>query len=329
MERSLERAVSLLSILNARDDYTLSLNNMAERLGCTADQVSCLVENIRLFDDLLKIKDDVITLTRRLDLLDSGLLYHKSLGRGRSFVIDVVDSTNLEFVRNKDNAVNGDFLVAEIQTKGRGRYDHVWHTSIGSDLTLSGAFSFKKIKDTFGLSLVAAVTICRVLESYGLEVALKWPNDVYVKGHKISGILIESVPRRKDILAIIGIGLNVYSKSYKDDKINATALDAFLHSKGYELKDASGRILNRTEIAADLINKLKKYVKRFEEEGMPFFLKVYKKHDYLLSRHISIKSGDMILQGRACGLSTRGYLLLKDENAQIVEVKSGHILQID
>lgn len=126
-------------------------------------------------------------------------------------IVDETESTNaLAAERARAGARDGLVVVAEHQTAGRGRLDRAWETQRGLGLT----FSIVLRPDL----PVAAWTWIPLLTGYALhaaladripEVMLKWPNDVLVGEHKISGILVERIETPQGPAAVIGVGLNV------------------------------------------------------------------------------------------------------------------------
>ena len=108
-------------------------------------------------------------------------------------------------------------LVAEHQTQGRGRMGRSWHASPGASLTFSLALPLS-LDDWSGLSLVVGCAIADALEPSPTgtpRLQLKWPNDLWLDGRKLGGILIETVPAGALRMAIIGVGLNITSDAFE------------------------------------------------------------------------------------------------------------------
>lgn len=129
------------------------------------------------------------------------------------FTVEVVpelDSTNSELMRRaRSGRAEPVLLVAQRQTAGRGRLGRAWHAPGGGALTFSLALPLAPA-DWSGLSLAVGVALA---ESLHPEIRLKWPNDLWLHGRKLGGILIEtastgveaSAPR----YAVIGAGINL------------------------------------------------------------------------------------------------------------------------
>lgn len=321
MGKSLDKAVKLLNYLNNKENLNDSLSCIQQNLLYNKDEVLSLVEKINSLRDLIVVKDDVISLKEKLDLLDASILYKTTKGKGRTAVIGSLLSTNTEMLSNTDNLVSGDAIVCEIQTKGRGRQDHKWHSSIATSLTLSICSIYKKIKDVEGLSIVVGIAIVKVLEEMEIKCSLKWPNDLFIEDKKLGGILIESTLVNKSLYAIIGIGLNVYKNTYEDNSFNYTSLEEYVAENNLDIT------LNRSTLCVAIINKVKEYVLNFKKTGVEPFLDEFNKYDYLANKKIEVKNGNELIKGVACGLSSKGYLQIKDKDNNIykIEIISGHI----
>ena len=112
---------------------------------------------------------------------------------GRNFIYsDEVESTNSVLLSSKDFNQNGAVLLAEYQSKGRGRKNREWISNSGQNLTFSillkGEIKDQKINL---INLSSAVAVAQAIENlFQLDVELKWPNDVLVHKKKIAGILL-------------------------------------------------------------------------------------------------------------------------------------------
>ncbi len=132
-------------------------------------------------------------------------------------------------------AWEGCLVVAEAQTRGRGREGRAWWSKPGGSLTFSVIVRPRKQEGPFlgHLAGMAALAVCQVLEEEGLHPSIKWPNDILLAGRKVAGILIETSWEQGPVpaYAIVGIGLNVKTEALPpSDQVDfpATALEAHL-----------------------------------------------------------------------------------------------------
>ena len=132
----------------------------------------------------------------------------------KELFFETIDSTNTYLKQNYENLDNFTFVRADLQTSGRGRSSRKWLSKKGDNLLFSLLIKDKELINKYkALSINSAYLVLKILEEYGLKnLSLKWPNDIYVNGNKICGILLESVSKQEIECLIIGIGLNVNQK---------------------------------------------------------------------------------------------------------------------
>ena len=114
------------------------------------------------------------------------------------------ESTNLDARAGR----HGDVFTADFQTAGRGRLDHVWESPRGRDLLMSVVLDVagRSPAEVATLPLVAGLAVAKAVGG-----RIKWPNDVFVGGQKVAGILCE----RDEDRVIVGIGVNVGQTKYR------------------------------------------------------------------------------------------------------------------
>jgi BirA family biotin operon repressor/biotin-[acetyl-CoA-carboxylase] ligase len=135
-------------------------------------------------------------------------------------------STNQDLLSQAASNQHPEFftLITEFQTAGRGRLDRKWQAAPGSSVMASVLVrpSFKDDSAIGWLSLMMAEAIKTALAEVGIESKIKWPNDVLVKGQKISGILAEA---NSDLSAVVvGFGINVNQSAQELPTGSATSL---------------------------------------------------------------------------------------------------------
>jgi BirA family biotin operon repressor/biotin-[acetyl-CoA-carboxylase] ligase len=112
-------------------------------------------------------------------------------------------------------------VLAKEQTLGYGRKGNFWYSPRGG-LYFSVILPKTKIEDLQILTILAAFCVAKILkEDFKLEPFIKLPNDVYVNGKKICGILTENIILGKEVKnSIIGIGLNTNTEKFPEDLEN-------------------------------------------------------------------------------------------------------------
>lgn len=170
--------------------------------------------------------------------------------------LDHVNSTNsylAELIR--DRATHDTLaVVADYQDSGKGQGANRWHSRRGENLLMSMALfpAFLSASMQFHISRIASLAICDLMESMGLKVWIKWPNDILSGECKISGILIEHCITGEYIShSIIGIGLNLNQKEFPDFPVRATSfiLEKEIVSEPFQVaKMVADQLINRYEM---------------------------------------------------------------------------------
>jgi len=117
-------------------------------------------------------------------------------------------------------------ILAKEQCSGYGRKGNVWYSPKGG-LYFSVILPKTKIDDVQMLTFLSAFCVAKILhEELGIKPFIKWPNDIFLNGKKVCGILTENVICGKDVkMSIIGLGLNTNIEMFPDDLKNiATSL---------------------------------------------------------------------------------------------------------
>ena len=142
-------------------------------------------------------------------------------------------------------------VIADEQTAGRGRLDRKWFTPSGTALAFSLVIR-PTVEERPHLSRIvglAALAVSDILRARDLTPQIKWPNDVLLLGHKVAGILVESVWSGEDIdCVVVGIGINVLKGSVPPEDR--------LHFPATSLEDELGYPPDRLEILFDVLSAL-------------------------------------------------------------------------
>ncbi|MDR0384451.1 MAG: biotin--[acetyl-CoA-carboxylase] ligase, partial [Prevotellaceae bacterium] len=126
---------------------------------------------------------------------------------------ETLPSSNSEAIRLASvGAPEGIVVVCREQTAGRGQRNNRWESAAGKNLTVSLILYPVDMaaNELFRLSKIFSLAVAVSLNRYGINAAIKWPNDIYVETRKIAGILIEhSFDGNKLVFSVAGLGLNV------------------------------------------------------------------------------------------------------------------------
>lgn len=222
-------------------------------------------------------------------------------------VLDTVDSTNSELMRRARAGWREPvLLVAERQTAGRGRLGRTWHSdgpvadaarSDGVAGAASGALTFSlglflAPQDWSGLSLAVGLAVARSLHP---ALQLKWPNDIWLQGRKLAGILIETASFAERRYVIVGIGINIAPR----EGTGLSTAPAWLQ----ELLPG----LDAPAVLQRLAPALVQAVLLFEARGFAPFHAPFQQRDALAGRAVVLSDGTV---GSAAGVDAAGALLV-------------------
>lgn len=200
-------------------------------------------------------------------------------------------------------------LVAEEQTRGRGRMGRPWLSKAGASLTFSLALPFDP-PDWSGLSLAIGVALADTLDPRpnrsGPHLALKWPNDLMWvddsgEGRKMGGILVETVPVGRRRMAVIGVGLNIAPQPTGD------------LSSGYACLQELDPGIDPPTAFARVARPLIQTVLEFQRTGFAPFKPRFERRDFLFGRAVNTTIADLP-GGIADGIDATGAIRLRVGN---------------
>ena len=224
-------------------------------------------------------------LLRRVPMLDGRFHYAQ--------VLESSNDTAAELIRS--GARSGTLVMAEEQTKGRGRGGNSWCCPLGQGLLFSLVLEPDLDRSQWSrLALAAGVALADVLEKAGLSAEIKWPNDVWISGKKVAGVLVEGC----EDFVIVGMGLNVSAEEFPED-LNATSI----------LKE-SGRKIGREALLADLVQAIIAWGSRCGSDFESVVAAVNKRCA-LKGEMIQLRQDGVLRSGMMDGVSKEGYLMLE------------------
>lgn len=229
----------------------------------------------------------------------------------KHITLDEVDSTNNYLKQHRAELPDGTLVTAGLQTAGKGRRGHDWLADRGM-LPFSLLLKDPPHPDT--VTLCAAVAVCRELEqlfpqeSFGI----KWPNDIILRGHKLCGILCESVCFGSSMDIICGIGINI---SQTEEFFLSAGIP-----HGGSLKMLIGVVPDRERLAEDISQRLYDY----SGEGFNAVSEEYTKRCLTIGKQVRIIENGSEREAFAEGLAPNGFLICRDESGRF-QVNSGEV----
>ncbi len=225
-----------------------------------------------------------------------------------SVFIEETTSTNdaLKLLLNSENLPEGALVYTHFQTKGRGMMNNVWESEHGQNLLVSLYLKpqFLLIVDQVWLNVIVSLALRdTATELSKTEAQIKWPNDIYINGAKVAGILVENVLQGNRIrISILGIGLNLNQVAF--NYANAASLAQFL-----------GSALDLEEARKILCVNLSHYYELLKAKQHTLLWDLYHKH--LLGKGLMalFKKENEAFEAMIMGIDKKGrlHLLVEEE----------------
>ncbi len=234
------------------------------------------------------------------------------------YAYQILDSTNNTAEKlAREGAEQGIVVIAEGQSKGRGRLGRSWVSPKEKGIYLSVILKPKiPPSATPKVTLIASVaTAMAIRKISSLPALIKWPNDVFIKNKKISGILTEIAARPDAIkFLILGIGINVNTPK------------EFLPAEATSISEELGQSINRIALARELLRELEKYYLLFNHKGFQCIIKEWKNLSATLGSRVRVADSENVYEGQAVGIDNiTGSLIVRKDNGFSRTVLSGDV----
>ncbi len=235
-----------------------------------------------------------------------------------------VDSTNEVAKRlAKEGADEGVVVIAESQKRGKGRHGKPWISPLGgawmSIILRPDTLPINAPQLTFTAGVAAADTI---KEEYGLDVGIKWPNDILIENKKVCGILTELSTEINAIDYIItGIGI--------DANVDLELLPPELREHTTSLKRELEEDISRMLLVKKFLENFEKMYDEFNRGNFSNILNKWRKYSKTIGRNVEIRKGTGFIRGEAVGVNNEGALILELDDGSLKKIISGECRHID
>lgn len=216
-------------------------------------------------------------------------------------------------------AEHGTVIIADSQTKGRGRYSRSYFSpSGGLYMSIILRPEVLNFENPTSVTAFAAVAVCEAIESISEKTPkIKWVNDILIDGKKVCGILTEAVTDFESgslDWIVLGIGINVYIKTedFPDD-LQSLATSIFPNEKMFGV---------RNKLSAEIINRILGYDITPREAEI---FRKYKNRLAMLGNQVTVIQNKIEYKAAVIDIDAAGHLVVKNENGEIITVSSGEI----
>ncbi|WP_312831786.1 biotin--[acetyl-CoA-carboxylase] ligase [Sedimentibacter saalensis] len=236
----------------------------------------------------------------------------KFMGRNVVFV-EKVDSTN-NYAKNNDLS-NGSLVTCEEQTTGRGRLGRRWESQKGMcmSVVLIPEIELSQISK---ITQVCAAAVAKALDELEIISQIKWPNDIFLNGKKICGILTEmKTEMNKNPYVVVGIGMNINNDNFPDE-IKDVASSLYMET---------GIIFEKSLVAAKILNNFEILYNEFIKGNFKESLDICREKSYVIGKNINLIENNLVRKATAVDISSEGELVVITENGTTEKIISGEV----
>lgn len=229
-----------------------------------------------------------------------------------------VDSTNEECKRlAAGGEKEGTLVIAEEQTGGKGRRGRPWKSEKGGGIWMSIILRPQISPwNVSSITLAAGLAVSKAVKDITeLEAGIKWPNDIYINGKKVCGILTEMSAQIQQVdFAVVGIGINANTQYFPSELENIAC----------SLYTETNVKFERNKIIASVWENFEKLYDVFKEKGFGAIKKEYEENCVNIGKRVRIIAEDGY-EAEAVGINDSGELLVKTDSGEIKTVFSGEV----
>jgi len=243
----------------------------------------------------------------------------KRIGNRIHFFSEVESTNDVLCKLARDGAPHGTVVIAECQTKGKGRLNRQWQSPPGCNIYASIALR-PAIEPVYApqITLMTGVAVADVLSIYCPgDVTLKWPNDVQMGGKKVCGILAEmSASARGGVdFIVVGIGINV--------NIRRMDFDESIRNMATSLAEEVGHNISRLDLTEKLFDRFDDLYTRLLDSGFGSIKDAWLSHCDMVGKRTRVIFNNDIESGKVLGVDDFGALVISDEKGKIKRIIAG------
>lgn len=207
----------------------------------------------------------------------------------------------------KGEAVNGQLVITEHQSQGRGQRGNTWEAETGKNLLFSVIVKadFLDPSEGFYLNIVTSLALTDVLNEYTYgNMAIKWPNDIYYDNKKLVGMLIENIIKSKGIsYSILGIGINVNQEQ-------------FSYPNALSLKNICNQDIDREDLLSHILSRIETRFLQLKKGNLLDLKIEYLDKMYWKDEIHVFRKDDKLFNGRILGIDKVGKLRVELEEGE-------------
>lgn len=317
-----EMRVEVLEILEENRGKSVKGSEMAKMLGCSRNAIW------KVMNSLKKDGYDILAATNRGYMLSGnddqisevGIKMHlKTKYLGKTFLLyKSLESTNTTAKALADEgAFSGTVVIAEEQTKGRGRMGRTFFSPKGEGIYMSIILRPKLTAEAASLiTACVAVAVSKAIEKIAhIDAKIKWVNDIFIDDKKVCGILTEAslnFENNELLYIVVGIGINTAVTSFPNELQDIAA----------SISSGDTEVISRNRLICEILNEIESEYANFQSKG---FLAEYKKRSSIIGKEIVVVSGETRSSAIAIDIDENCGLVIKDSEGNIKVLRSGEV----
>ncbi|HEY9679150.1 MAG TPA: biotin--[acetyl-CoA-carboxylase] ligase [Drouetiella sp.] len=263
-------------------------------------------------------------MTAAIDVLDLAKvephLRTKEIARGKNELWETINSTNTRAIElATEDGAHGTLILGRQQTAGRGRLGRQWVSP--SDSGIYSSFLLRPEKQSVGnlstITIAVGVAVAKAIrKTVGVDIGLKWVNDLVVDGRKLGGILCEMSSKPTGNALIIGIGINV--------RFDEHDLPDDLKDRMIWLERVAGQPVDPNIVIAEIANQLEEVYESLLAGKSASILDEWRARTITLGKKVIATSGEKSIEGIAIDIASSGALII-DTGSEQKELHAGEI----
>ncbi len=229
-------------------------------------------------------------------------------------VLQSIESTNSHLLSQEILSGRAKICVAESQSAGRGRRGNDWQSAPYRNVMLSLSWGFDHWPETItGLGLAVSLVLTKTInERYGLDVKIKWPNDLMVGYDKLAGILIDVAGESSGSCnVVVGVGLNVHQPDWSPKS------SAYRWVDMQSLVSGTSEEIDRNELIGLVAHGLSSMFAEFAQSGFAPMVEDWNALSSYRSKRVRVGSPDEYIEGVMVGVDDVGALLICDHEDKL------------
>lgn len=242
----------------------------------------------------------------------------KIIGKKVKYFKAVTSTNDIGKDLARQGTAEGTVIVAEEQTNGKGRLGRTWQAPPQSGLCFSVVL-YPKVNpmEVTQFTVLTAVAIVGALaKAYDIEAKVKWPNDVYIDGLKVCGILAEMAAEADRVkYLVLGIGVNV-NQTRDDFKVLDTATS---------VREKAGNRVSRVNLLKAVLEELDRLYYLWQTKGFAPLKLMWKEAALWYGSNVTVNGLNEAWHGKIEDIDDNGELILKLDDGSLKKFYSGEV----